>query len=209
MSYDLYVVTDDTLSNGLSHVEIADLAYRGGADVVQLRVKNGDPRFLQWAEDISAISERYGALFIVNDDLDIALRSGADGVHVGQSDMPVNEIRKIVPKDFIVGVSVGNADEAVIAENGGASYVALSPVFDTSSKSDAGTGHGLKVLKEIRDSVSIPVIAIGGINKENAPSVIMSGADGIAVISAVVSQKDVAKAASELRSIVTASKARR
>lgn len=209
MSYDLYVVTDDVLSNGLSHIEIADLAYRGGADVVQLRVKNDDPRFLMWAKEISAISKRSGALFIVNDDIDVALKSGADGIHVGQSDMPVQEIRRIVPKDFIVGVSVGNVQEAIDAEKGGASYVALSPVFDTSSKSDAGAGHGLKVLGEIRKAVSIPVIAIGGISKENASDVIMSGADGIAVISAVVSQKDVAKAAAELRAIVTASKARR
>ena len=206
MSYDLYVVTDDKLSNGLSHVEVARLSYEGGADIVQLRVKDDDPRFLDWAKEISAISKSYGRTFIVNDSVDIALRSGADGVHVGQGDTPVQDVRKFVPEDFIIGVSVGNAEEAMIAEENGATYVALSPIFDTASKDDAGHGHGLKVLSEIRDAVGIPVIAIGGINKSNTPDVIRAGADGVAVISAVVSQPDVSAAARELRGIVVNAK---
>jgi len=209
MNYDLYVVTDDRISNGLSHVEVARLSYEGGADIVQLRVKDGNPLFLDWAKEISTISKRYGRTFIVNDSLTVALDSGADGVHVGQGDMPVEEIRKRVPKGFIVGVSVGSASEAKKAERGGATYVALSPIFDTSSKDDAGHGHGLQVLREIRAAVSIPVVAIGGINKGNAAEIIEAGADGLAVISAVVSQPDVAKAAEELRGIITAAKSNR
>jgi len=202
MSYCLYVVTDDRLSNGRSHVEVAELSYKGGADVVQLRVKDDDPHFLEWAKEISSISRRYGRTFIVNDDVDIALRSGADGVHVGQDDTPVKDIRCIAPEGFIIGVSVGNVMEAMTAERDGADYVALSPIFDTSSKDDAGHGHGLEMMRKIKDAVSIPAIAIGGINKMNAADVISAGADGIAVISAVVSQPDIPKAALELREIV-------
>ncbi len=206
MNYDLYVVTDDTLSNGLSHVEVARRSYEGGADIVQLRVKDDDPEFLTWAKEISAISKGYGRRFIVNDDVEIALESGADGVHVGQSDESVSSIRKRVPSDFIIGVSVGNVDEAVEAEKGGATYVALSPIFDTTSKDDAGHGHGLAMMRAISDAVSIPAIAIGGINKDNAQSIVMNGAEGIAVISAVVSQPDIPKAARELRKLVSDAK---
>lgn len=206
MNYDLYVVTDDALSNGLSHVEVARRSYEGGADIVQLRVKDRDPDFLAWAKEISAISKEYGRCFIVNDDVDIALRSGADGVHVGQSDESVSSIRERVPSDFIVGVSVGNVEEAMEAERGGATYVALSPIFDTASKDDAGHGHGLAMMKAISEAVSIPAIAIGGINRDNVASIIMNGAEGVAVISAVVSQPDIPEAARELRQLVSEAK---
>ncbi len=204
MSYCLYVVTDDKLSNGLSHIEVAKRAYEGGADVVQLRAKGMDRQhMLEMAKEISAISKSYGGLFIVNDDPDVAIDSGADGVHVGQEDASVRSIRERMPdRDFIIGVSVGNPEEAIEAEFEGASYVALSPIFDTTSKDDAGHGHGLETLKEIRKAVNIPVIAIGGINKENAPDIIRAGADGVAVISAVVSQPDIVAAARELRKII-------
>ncbi len=204
MSYCLYVVTDDKLSNGLSHIEVAKRAYEGGADVVQLRAKGSDrQQMLLMAKEISAISKSYGRMFIVNDDPDVAIDSGADGVHVGQDDASVRSIRERMPdRDFIIGVSVGNPEEAMEAELEDASYVALSPIFDTTSKDDAGHGHGLETLKEIRKAVSIPVIAIGGINKDNAPDIIRAGADGVAVISAVVSQPDIAAAARELRKII-------
>ena len=198
----LYVVTDDKLSNGLSHVEVARRSYEGGADIVQLRVKNDDERFLQWACEISEISKSYGRTFIVNDSVEIALKSGADGVHVGQGDEPVSSIRQRVPENFIVGVSVGNVEEAKEAEAGGASYVALSPIFDTTSKDDAGHGHGLEMMKKISDAVSIPAYAIGGINKGNVKDIISHGADGVAVISAVVSQPDIAEAAKEFKELM-------
>jgi thiamine-phosphate pyrophosphorylase len=198
----LYVVTDDKLSNGLSHVEVARRSYEGGADIVQLRVKNDDERFLQWACEISEISKSCGRTFIVNDSVEIALKSGADGVHVGQGDEPVSSIRQRVPENFIVGVSVGNVEEAKEAEAGGASYVALSPIFDTTSKDDAGHGHGLEMMKKISDAVSIPAYAIGGINKGNVKDIISHGADGVAVISAVVSQPDIAEAAKEFKELM-------
>ena len=204
MSYCLYVVTDDKLSNGLSHIEVAKRAYEGGADVVQLRAKGSDrQQMLLMAKEISAISKSYGRMFIVNDEPAVAIDSGADGVPVGQDDASVRSIRERMPdRDFIIGVSVGNPEEAMEAELEDASYVALSPIFDTTSKDDAGHGHGLETLKEIRKAVSIPVIAIGGINKDNAPDIIRAGADGVAVISAVVSQPDIAAAARELRKII-------
>ena len=203
MPYCLYIITDDRLSNGRSHIEIAKAAFEGGADVVQLRMKDCEGAlFLKTAKTISDISKRYDALFIVNDRVDIAIDSNADGVHLGQTDMPVKITRGIVPKDFIIGVSVSNVKEALQAEKDGADYVALSPIFNTTSKDDAGSGHGLKVMKDIKNAVNIPALAIGGINKNNALSVFDAGADGIAVISAIVSQPDITAATRELKALI-------
>lgn len=208
--YELYVVTDDALSNGRTHMEVAELSCRGGADAIQLRDKNvSDDVFRGYAAEIRGICSEHNALFIVNDRLRIALECGADGAHLGQSDCPVSEARGMVPDGFILGCSVGSVEEAVKAESDGADYVALSPVFDTSSKRDADPGHGLSVLSDIKKAVGIPVIAIGGIDRDNAPSVIEAGADGVAVISAVVSQRDIEGSARELRGIVTSSIGRR
>ncbi|MFA6803002.1 MAG: thiamine phosphate synthase [Candidatus Methanomethylophilaceae archaeon] len=203
MPYTLYVVTDDRLSNGLSHIEVAKAALEGGADVVQLRVKDRDDDFfLKTARAISDISRHYDSLFIVNDRIDIALASDANGVHLGQTDIPVKVARGIATNDFIIGASVNNVKEALLAEKEGADYVALSPVFDTTSKDNAGSGHGLKEMRRIKDEISIPALAIGGINKHNALSVFDAGADGIAVISAVVSQPDITMATRELKALI-------
>jgi len=205
--YDLYVVTDGELSLGRTHEDVAELSYLGGADVVQLRDKRmSGLELFNTAVKIKTLAKEYGKLFIVNDRVDVALASDADGVHLGQSDIPVKAVRKSVPEDVIIGVSVTSVKEALKAEKDGADYVALSPVFDTASKDDAGRGKGLDVLREIRDAVSIPVVAIGGIGPSNASAVIEAGADGIAVISAVVSQPDITKAATDLRSIVIEAK---
>ncbi len=209
VSYDLYIVTDKELSNGLSHQEVTELCCKGNVDVIQLRDKNiDDSTFLAIAKDVREITKKYGVTFIVNDRVEIAIECNADGVHVGQSDCPVSEVRKIVPKNFIIGCSAGNVEEALKAESDGADYVAVSPVFDTKSKLDADPGHGLATVTAIRNAVKVPVIGIGGINAQNAESVIKAGADGISVISAVVSQPDVEKAAKELGELVRASKAR-
>ena len=136
MKYDLYVVTDEGLSRGKTHVEIAREAVAGGADVIQLRDKTADSASLYAAACEIAEICRGKALFFVNDRLDIALAAGADGVHVGQSDLPAAVVRSLVPKDFLVGVSVGSVAEALAAEADGADYVAVSPVFSTASKHD-------------------------------------------------------------------------
>jgi len=201
--YELYVITDEAIAGGLSHAEIAQRAIAGGADVIQLRDKTcGCLELCRIGRALRAITKKTGTLFIVNDRLDVALACGADGVHLGQDDMRAGIARQIAPPGFIIGVSVGSVDEAVKAEQEGADYIAISPVFSTASKIDAGTGRGLGVLREIRRNVSVPVIAIGGINRGNVCDVIAAGADGVAVISGVVGSPDITAAARELKKLV-------
>ena len=138
MKCDLYVITDEAISNGLSHAEAAQRAIAGGADVIQLRDKNcGCRELLLAGRALRALTKRTSTLFIVNDRLDVALACGADGVHLGQDDMRASVARQIAPPGFIIGVSVGTVDEAVRAEQEGADYVAVSPLFSTASKGDA------------------------------------------------------------------------
>jgi thiamine-phosphate pyrophosphorylase len=203
MKLGLYVITDEGISHGLSHVEIARKVTEGGADVIQLRDKARTGKdMLSIALQIREIARSSGVTFIVNDRLDLALAADADGVHLGQEDLPVPFARRVSPRGFIIGTSVRTVQEAIIAETEGADYLALSPIFDTATKSDAGPGKGLERLKEIKSAVSIPVIAIGGIGKGNVRQVMDAGADGVAVISAIVGQKDIVKATAEMRSLV-------
>jgi thiamine-phosphate pyrophosphorylase len=208
MKIDLYVITDESVAGGLSHAEIAHRAIAGGADVIQLRDKAcGSRELCRIGRVIREITRKTGTLFIVNDRLDVALACGADGIHLGQDDMRAGTARQIAPPGFIIGVSVGTLEEAVRAEQEGADYIALSPVFPTTSKNDAGPGRGLETLREIRQNASIPVIAIGGINSGNMNDAIAAGADGIAVISAVVGSPDITAAARDLKEIIRKSKA--
>ena len=207
MNFDLYVITDEAISRGLSHAEIAQRAIDGGADVVQLRDKTCGFRELnRIAHSLRRITMKTRTLFIINDRLDVALACGADGVHLGQDDIRADVARQIAPSGFIIGVSVGTVDEALKAEHDGADYIAISPLFSTGSKNDAGPGLGLDVLREIRRNVTVPVIAVGGIKPDNVRDVIAAGADGVAVISAVVGSMDISAAARELRALVSASK---
>jgi thiamine-phosphate pyrophosphorylase len=209
MAYDLYVITDEQIGHGLSHAELARRAVAGGADTIQLRDKRLSGRdLLTVASAIREVTRDAGALFIVNDRLDVALAAGADGVHLGESDLPIEHARRIAPPGFIIGASVGSVATAVRAGAAGADYVALSPTFSTASKDDAGPGHGLAMLSAIRSAVSLPLVAIGGITPGNVADVIAAGADGIAVISAVVGEDDVTAAARDLRTRITAAKAR-
>ncbi|HJJ36688.1 MAG TPA: thiamine phosphate synthase [Methanocorpusculum sp.] len=200
----LYVVTDSALSHGKSHVEIARESVAGGASVIQLRDKTGSS--VELYEEACAIRDicRGTAVFIVNDRIDIALASGADGVHLGQSDLPLPVARKICGPDFIIGISVGSVEEADAAVRDGASYVAVSPVFSTTSKKDAGEGHGLSLVRDIRAKYpDIALVGIGGLSSENAPDAVAAGLDSIAVISAVVSRPDIAAAAQSLSAVIT------
>lgn len=207
MPYDLYVITDEALSGGRSHAEISRLAVSGGACAIQLRDKTLSSReFLRAGREIRAVTTEAGALFFVNDRLDLALACGADGVHLGQDDISPAVARQLSPPGFLIGVSAGSIEEAVRAEAEGADYVVVSPVFATGSKADAGPGLGLECVQKMRAAVRIPVLAIGGIGPGNAADVIRAGADGIAVISAVVAAPDIAKAARELKAIVAQAK---
>jgi thiamine-phosphate pyrophosphorylase len=203
MILDLYVITDPSIAGGLSHEQIALRAIAGGADVIQLRDKQaGGAALLAAARVIREITSVSGVLFIVNDRLDLALAAGADGVHLGRDDLPVREARRITPPGFIIGASVGTLEEAVSAVSEGADYIALSPTFDTASKDDAGPGKGLDTLRVIRLAVDVPVIAIGGIGPGNVADVLDTGADGVAVISAVVGEQDITAAAARLKRII-------
>ncbi len=201
--FDLYVVTDQSLSKGRSNPDIARMAYEGGADAVQLRMKGAThEEMLKEALEIRDIAEEYSAFFIVNDDVSIAKESEADGVHLGQCDMPISEAREILGGAAIIGASVTNLEEALKAQKEGADYVGVGSIFSTSTKTDAKQSLGLDVLYEICQNLDIPVIAIGGINQGNIKDVIKAGADGAAVVSAVVSKDDVTKAAHDLRDLV-------
>lgn len=207
MNFELYVITDETIAKGRSHAEIAEQALRGGTDIIQLRDKGRSCAELAGiGREIAAITRKANAIFIINDRLDVAIACGADGVHLGQNDMRVSIARQLAPPGFIVGVSVSTVDEAVEAEREGADYLALSPTFSTASKYDAGPGYGLERLRQICNAVTIPVIAIGGINRGNVEDVIRAGADGIAVISAVVQSPDITAAARDLKDLVRESK---
>jgi len=207
MKIDLYVITDESVAGGLSYAEIALRAIAGGADVIQLRDKACGPRELcRIGRVIREITRKTGTLFIVNDRLDVALSCSADGIHLGQDDMRAGTARQIAPPGLIIGVSVGTLEEAIRAVQEGADYLALSPVFSTTSKNDAGPGRGLEALREIRRNTSIPVIAIGGVNPGNVNDAIAAGADGIAVISAVVGSPDITAAARDLKEMIQKSK---
>jgi thiamine-phosphate pyrophosphorylase len=207
---DLYIVTDRQASRGRDHLSMVRAALAGGADVIQLRDKTLSGRDLYvLAVDMTALVHASQSMFIVNDRLDIALAAGADGVHLGQDDLPVAAARSLSPPSFIIGASVGSLEEALAAERDGADYIALSPVFSTPTKDDAGPGHGLVMLSALKAAVKVPVIAIGGVNSGNVRDVVSAGADGVAVISAVLGAEDVETAARSMREVVLMAKAGR
>lgn len=210
MDCELYVITDSAAGRGRSHEDMARLALEGGADIIQLRDKSlGTGGLIAIGRRIAGIARESGALFIVNDRPDIAIACGASGVHLGQDDMPPAHARKVAPAGFVIGVSVGTAGEAKAAEAAGADYLAASPVFPTPSKTDTPAYCGLDGIRRIRAASPLPLVAIGGIGRANAREVIMAGADGVAVISAVVGEPDITAAARELKEIVRQARAER
>ncbi|MDI6689985.1 MAG: thiamine phosphate synthase [Actinomycetota bacterium] len=199
MNLDLYVITTEIPVLSRTHIDVARDAIAGGATVIQLREKDRYTRdILRIAAEIKKLTQRSGTLFIINDRIDIALAINADGVHLGQEDMPLLYARRILGKGKIIGVSVGGIEEAVRAEREGADYLGVGSIFLTPSKSDAGQPVGLGTLSEIRSSVKTPIVAIGGITLNNIEDVLKAGADGVAVISAVACATDVKRATSEL-----------
>ncbi len=195
----LYAVTDRHWLGERTLPEVVKESLDGGVSFLQLREKELDEeRFYEEAVALQALAREYGVPFVVNDNVDIALRMDADGVHVGQSDMEAGDVRALLGPDKILGVSAQTVEQAVLAEKRGADYLGVGAVFPTGSKDDA-EDVSYETLKAICEAVSIPVVAIGGITLENTPELGGSGICGIAVISAIYGQKDIKAAASRLR----------
>ncbi len=194
------VLTDTCLQTHFSHVELAELAIAGGADTIQFRQKEGSTRqMIRVAEQMQDVCKRAGVTFIINDRVDVAIASHADGVHLGQDDFPIPLARKFLGEEAIIGGSAGSMDEARKCLLEGADYIGFGPVYPTTSKEDAGPAAGLDLLKQIVEAIALPIIAIGGITADNVLPVIKAGAHGFAVISAVCCQNDPAEAARCLR----------
>ena len=197
----LYAVTDRAWLGGMTLHSQVEEAILGGATFVQLREKQLDrEHFFQEALDIGALCRRYGVPFVIDDDVELALASGADGVHVGQSDMAAADVRAMLGKDKILGVSAQTVEQAVRAEQSGADYLGVGAVFPTGSKADA-EAVSLKTLASICAAVRIPVIAIGGIGPHNVMQLRGSGICGVAVISAIFAAPDIRQAAAGLRAL--------
>ena len=197
----LYAVTDRSWLGGETLASQVERAVKGGAAFVQLREKELDKEhFLEEAVEIRELCRKFQVPFVVNDDVEIAVKSGADGVHVGQNDMEAGDVRTKLGPDKIIGVSAQTVEQAVLAEERGADYLGVGAVFPTGSKEDAcEVSH--ETLRAICEAVDIPVIAIGGINADNLRELSGSGICGIAVISAIFAKEDIEGAARELRSL--------
>jgi len=208
--YELYLVTDEALCRGRDLCEVVLAAVEGGVTVVQLREKNLDTRhFVERAVKLKKLLSSRHVPLIINDRIDVALAVGADGVHVGQSDMPYEYLSRIIPKQMLVGLSVENMKQAEEASRLKVDYLGVSPVFPTTTKTNfKEIPWGLEGLARLRQSTSHALVAIGGINASNAASVILHGADGVAVVSAICSAPDPYQAAIELKDIIVKAKNR-
>ena len=196
----LYVIIDTQALEGRSHIEVANEVIWGGAKAIQLRDKLQSKKELLFiAQQLRKLCTEHNVLFIVNDYLDLALAADADGLHLGQNDLPLSIARKLLPIDKILGVSVTTSDQAIAAESERADYIAVASIYPTTSKETAKV-IGLEMLHQIRQVVSLPLVAIGGITKDNAAEVMAAGADSVAVIRAVVQAEAPEEAA---RQIVT------
>jgi len=198
IDYSLYLVTDRELLGAKDLVQTIEEAIKGGVTVVQVREKElSTLQFFQVATLIKSITQKYNIPFIVNDRADIALAVDADGLHIGQEDMPLSVARKLLGSNKIIGVSVATLEEALLAQQEGADYLGIGAIFPTKTKGDA-TNVSLAELKRIKDKVSIPVVAIGGINENNIKKVMATGVDGAAVVSAIVACSNPCVAAQKL-----------
>lgn len=202
----LYVIIDTEFLRGRSHLDVAAQAIRGGAKVIQLRDKKDSKRdFFMKAAETRKLCTEHDVLFIVNDSLEVALAADADGLHVGQDDLPTATARRLLPIDKILGCSARTIDEAKAAQAEGADYLGVGAMYATTTKATAEVVRPGRI-KEIKRIVDLPVIAIGGINKSNLSAVLKAGADGIAVISAIMGAADIEKATRQLIEIIEGEK---
>ncbi|MFC2004991.1 thiamine phosphate synthase, partial [Chloroflexota bacterium] len=206
----LYVIIDTQLLKGRDYVEVAGQVIRGGAKTIQLRDKvQSRGKLLPIAKQLNTLCKEHEVLFIINDYLDVALDSDADGLHLGQDDLPVKVARKLLPPGKIIGCSTTAPELAVTAQSDGADYIAVSAMYPTSSKISTTTPAevvGLEILRQVRQTINTPIVAIGGITKDNATDVIAAGADSVAVISAVLAADSPEEAARQIAEVFEAKK---
>ena len=203
IDYSLYLVTDRGLARGRTTLEIVSAAVDGGASVVQLREKDCSTRdFIELALAIKEFLKDRAVPLIINDRVDVAQAVKADGVHLGQTDMPLETAKRILGDSMIIGISAESLQDAIDAEKGGADYLGVSTIYATPTKTDTAPSLGLKGLREIRKSVKLPLVGIGGLTRENSGDVIRNGANGVAVVSAIVAAGDPEAAAKALRHVI-------
>jgi thiamine-phosphate pyrophosphorylase len=201
VDYSLYLVTDRALVGSKDFYHSIELALEGGVTMLQLREKAVSTfDFYDIALKVKGIAYKYNVPFLINDRLDIALAVDADGLHIGQEDMPLTVVREILGRDKLIGVSTFNVEESLLALNDGADYLGVGAVFPTGSKADAHS-VSLTELARIKNAVNIPVVAIGGINEQNARQAMAAGIDGVSVISAILAKDDVKEAARNLQGL--------
>ena len=197
----LYIITDARLGGG--HLPITRAALAGGARIIQLRDKTTPPReILEIALEMRALTRQCGAIFLINDRLDLALLCEADGVHLGPDDFPVSEVRRVLGLEKLIGASTATPQEAQIAQNQGADYLGIGAVFGTQTKSDAGAAIGLGNLRAVLDATTLPAAAIGGLDLSNAQSTIDAGAKMACVVSAVAGAGDEAAMTRATRNLI-------
>ena len=207
VDYSLYLVTDRALSFGRKNIEIIQAAVEGGVTIVQLREKEATTKeFYQEGIEIKAYLLSKNIPLIVNDRIDIVLALGADGVHLGQDDMPVDLARKILGPQKIIGASVLTPEDAKAAEALGADYLGLSPIFSTETKPELREQIGIEGIHRFRQSVRIPLVGIGSMNVSNAYEAVKAGLDGIAVVSAICSRENPKAAAEALKAEISRAK---
>lgn len=202
IDYSIYLVTDRDLMSTETLEEAVEKSIAGGCTLVQLREKDcSSLDFYNTAVRVKEITDKYNIPLIINDRLDIALAVDAAGIHVGQSDMPATVVRKIIGEDKIIGVSTGCLEQALKAQKDGADYIGVGAMYATGTKKDANP-TSMEELRKIRENISIPIVVIGGINKDRIKDFDGMKIDGFAIVSAIIAQRDIAKATKEIKDIL-------
>lgn len=203
---DLYFITDSNLTKK-NILEDIEAAVRSGVKIIQYREKEKDTKYMiEEATKIKEVCKENNTLFLINDRVDIALAVDADGVHLGREDMPYNIARRLLGKQKIIGLTIHNLEEAIEAENIGADYIGVSPIFETKTKPDAGKPSGLQLLIDLKENIKIPYVAIGGINEYNIKNVLDTGTRAVAIISAIITKDNVEKECKKFRRIILESR---
>ena len=204
--FGLYFITDSKITKK-TVIDDVKSAIKGGVKIIQYREKEAPlKQMIEEAKEIKNLCQKNNVVFIVNDRIDIAVASDADGVHLGQNDERCETARKILGKNKIIGLTAHNVKESIEAEKLGADYIGLSPIFSTGTKADAGKPCGTEMISRVKKYVKIPIVAIGGINESNIGEVLKAGAKNTAIISAILTKDDVGKAVRDFQSIIDSHK---